>query len=86
MNKRDLYPELCGKIREKFRTQGAFARAIGLNPSTLSAKLAGRSQWSFAEVANACKVLKIPMQDAPLYFNHIFLQRELQDCNEDRLW
>ena len=81
MEKRDIYPELCGKIREKFRTQGAFAREIGMNPSTLSAKLAGKSQWSFDEVADTCYVLDIPLEEAPLYFNHIFLHKALQGCN-----
>lgn len=82
MEKRDVYPELCGKIREKYRTQRNFARAIGMNPTTLSSKLAGKTQWSFIEVANACRALEIPMADAPRYFNQIFLHRELQGCNE----
>lgn len=81
MEKRDLYPALCGKIREKFRTQEAFARAIGMNPSTLSGKLSGRSQWTFFEVERACRALDIHMADAPVYFNQIFLQKELQGCN-----
>lgn len=72
MEKRDLYPALCGKIREMYRTQGAFAKAIGMNPSTLSGKLSGRSQWSYIEVERACRALKISMADAPDYFN-IFL-------------
>lgn len=80
MEKRDLYPELCGKIREKYRTQEIFARKIGMNPSTLSSKLSGRSQWSYIEVANACRALGISMADAPIYFD-IFLKRKLQDCN-----
>ena len=82
MRKRDLYPELCGKIREKYRTQGAFAEAINMNPSTLSSKLSGRSQWSFEEVARACYVLGIHMADAPIYFHSIFLFKELQGCNK----
>lgn len=81
MEKLDVYPELCGKIREKFRTQQAFARAIGMNPSTLSSKLSGRTQWSFVEVANTCYALGIPMEEAPGYFN-IFLRDVLQGCNK----
>lgn len=82
MRKLDLYPELCGKIREKFRTQGAFAKAIGMNQSTLSSKLAGKSQWSFNEVANVCYALEISMEEAPQYFHQIFLRKELQGCNK----
>ena len=68
MRKKDLYPELCGKIRERFRTQERLARAIGMNPSTLSGKLAGRSQWSYAEVVSVCAALGIRMEDAWRYF------------------
>ena len=69
MEKQDLYPDLCGEIRKKFRTQGAFARAIGINPSTLSSKLSGRTQWSYSDVENICRVLEISMVDAPIFFN-----------------
>lgn len=85
MEKRDLYPELCGKIREKYRTQEAFARVIGMNPSTLSSKLSGRSQWTFIEVARVCAALDISMADAPGYFN-IFLHKVLQGCNEMNMY
>ena len=73
MDKKFLYPELCGKIREKYRTQGAFARYINMNPSTLSGKLTGKSQWSFEEVGRVCCALEIPMAEAPRYFKN-FLQ------------
>lgn len=68
MEKLDIYPDLCGKIRAKFRTQGALARAIGMNPSTLSSKLAGKTQWSFIDVEKICRALDIPMADAPNFF------------------
>ena len=68
MEKQDLYPELCGEIRKKYRTQGAFARAIGMNPSTLSGKLAGRTQWSYIDVETICRALNISMADAPNFF------------------
>lgn len=80
MERIDLYPELCGKIRAKYRTQRAFARSIGMNPSSLSSRLSGKSQWSYSEVAKVCESLEISMADAPLYFD-IFLRKELQDCN-----
>ena len=68
MVKQDMFPELCGEIRKKYRTQGAFARAIGMNPSTLSGKLAGKSQWSYIDVATICCALNIPMADSPNFF------------------
>ena len=68
MGKIDLYPALCGKIREKYRTQGNLARTIGMNPSTLSSKLAGKTQWSFIDVEKICRALDIPMAEAPIFF------------------
>lgn len=62
------YALLCDKIRKKFRTMRSFAAAIGMHPSTLSAKLNGKSQWAFWEVAKACEVLGIPLVEAPEYF------------------
>ena len=65
----EKYPELCGKICEKFGTRQAFAEAIGMHPSTLSAKLSGRSQWSFVEVVNSCRVLGISLVEAdPIFY------------------
>ena len=81
MEKRDIYPELCGKIREKFRTQAAFARAMEMNPTTLSNKLSGKSQWTFDEVAKACYLLGIPMEESQRYFDPFFLHQALQGCN-----
>lgn len=68
MERLDIYPELCGEIRKKYRTQRALARAIGMNPSTLSGKLAGKTQWSYLDVEKICRVLDIPMADAPNFF------------------
>lgn len=64
----DRYAPLCNEIRKKFRTMKAFAAAIGMHPSTLSAKLNGKTQWAFWEVAKSCEVLGIPLADAPAYF------------------
>lgn len=64
----NAYAPLCNLIRQKFRTMKAFADAIGMNPSTLSAKLNGKSQWAFWEVAKTCEVLGIPLAEAPAYF------------------
>lgn len=68
MKNPNRYALLCNEIRKKFRTMRAFAEAIGINPSTLSAKLSGKSQWTFGEVATACEVLGIPLAEAAEYF------------------
>lgn len=62
------YAPLCNRIRERFRTMRAFAAAVGINPSTLSAKLNGKSSWAYWEVAKACEVLGISLVEAPYYF------------------
>lgn len=64
----EKYPKLAGQIREKYRTQQAFAAAIGMHSSTLSAKMRGRTQWAFDEVATACRLLDIPLSQAEDYF------------------
>jgi len=64
----ERYAPLCNAIRQKFRTQRAFAEAIGVNPSTLSSKLNGKASWTFGEVAKSCEVLGIPLAEAPDYF------------------
>lgn len=68
MKDENRYAPLCNKIRIKFRTMRGFAEAVGMHPSTLSAKLNGKSQWAFWEVAKSCEVLEIPLVEAPEYF------------------
>lgn len=62
------YAKLRGKIYAKFRTQGEFADAIGMDRATLSGKMNGRTQWTLDEVARACDVLGIPLSEAHEYF------------------
>ena len=62
------YTKLRGKIVEVYRTQSAFADALGINKATLNGKLNNRSQWTADEIANACDLLGIPLCDAHLYF------------------
>lgn len=62
------YTKLRGKIVEVFRTQAAFAEAMGMNKATLNGKLNNRSQWTNNEIAKACDLLGIPLKDAYLYF------------------
>lgn len=62
------YAKLRGRIVEKFGSQSAFAAAIGWREALLSAKLNSKSEWSFSEVMEACKLLEIPVNEAHLYF------------------
>ena len=62
------YAKLRGIIREKFKTQEAFAKAMNMRISTLSAKLNDRSEWTKTQIMRACELLEIPIADAHLYF------------------
>lgn len=62
------YSKLRGKIREVFGTQEAFATAMGMDKSTLSAKLNGKTDWTKAEMEKACSLLGIPLMEMHFYF------------------
>ena len=61
-----------GKLREKikivFGTQKSFADAMGLNVSTLNAKLNSKTDWTINEVEKVCTLLNIPTSEAKDYF------------------
>lgn len=61
-----------GKLREeigkKFTDNDQFADAMDFNPSTLSKKLNGGSDWKRAEIEKACELLNIPMEKVHEYF------------------
>jgi hypothetical protein len=62
------YRKLRGKIKEVYDTHTAFAKALGLDPATLSYKLNNKSEWTSGEIAKACDLLNIPLVDAHIYF------------------
>ena len=62
------YNKLCGRIKEVFGTQKAFALAMEMNGSTLSLKLGGKAEWIRSEIVKACELLAIPLEEAHLYF------------------
>ena len=68
MEKCEKYANLRGVIRAKFGTQQSFSQVLNMHPSTLSAKLNGRTEWAYNEVTAACKLLNIPLTDAHQYF------------------
>lgn len=62
------YDKLRGRIREKFRTDGAFAKALGMREATLSRKLNGRSEWDRPQMEAACRLLDVPVTELHVYF------------------
>lgn len=62
------YAKLRGAIREKFRTQGNFARAMNMHSTTLSKKLSEQTEWTRQEIERACELLGIPGEELHTYF------------------
>lgn len=60
--------KLRGLIREKYGTQAAFADALGMSETTLSAKLNGKTEWTRQEIETTCKILGISAENIPTYF------------------
>lgn len=62
------YAKLRGKIKEMYGSQDNFAAAIGMDRSTLSIKLNGKSDWTRTEIEKSCVLLEIPFVEAFNYF------------------
>ncbi len=62
------YAKLKGKIKEVFGTQGAFAQAMGMDNTTISAKLNNKTPWKDEEIEKACGLLGIPIEQVHEYF------------------
>lgn len=62
------YAKLKGKIREVFGKNENFAKALGIDVSSLSAKLNNKTPWKREEIEKACLLLGIPIEDVYLYF------------------
>lgn len=62
------FGKLKGKIKEVFNTQYAFAEAMGWKQPALNQRLNGAVEWKASEIAKACDLLHIPLDEAYLYF------------------
>lgn len=62
------YAKLRGRIIEVFGTNAVFAKAMDIDPSSLSAKLTNKSPWKREEIEKACELLGIPIEQVHLYF------------------
>ena len=62
------YAKLRGKIREVYGTQSGFAEAMGMDLSTLSAKLNNKTAWKREEIEKACGLLHINITEVHIYF------------------
>ena len=62
------YSKLLGRMRELGYTQEKLARAIGLNESTLNAKLNNKGYFNNFHIDKICEVLDISKTEIGSYF------------------
>lgn len=62
------YTLLRKTIKEKYRTEGAFAEALGIDRTSLYAKLINKTEWKREEIEKACLLLDIPINEVHVYF------------------
>lgn len=62
------YRKLRGRIKEKFNTQSAFAKAMGLSDVTISNKLNNNVEWGQEEIEKSVAILGIAYSDIHSYF------------------
>ena len=62
------YSKLKGRIKEKFGTQKAFSKAIGMQESSLTVKLTGTQYFSQRNIYKIIRVLDIDPRDVTAYF------------------
>ena len=62
------YGKLRGRIKEKFGTQSAFAKVLGLSDVSVSNKLNNNVEWGQEEIEKSVMVLDIAYTDIHSYF------------------
>lgn len=62
------YGKLRGRIREKFGTQSAFAKVVGLSDVSVSNKLNNNVEWGQEEIERSVRALDIAYTDIHSYF------------------
>lgn len=69
------YSLLLGKITEKYGTRAKFAKAMGVSMHTISLKLNEKIVWKQDEIAKACGLLNIRMNEIARYFFVLKVQK-----------
>ena len=62
------YRKLKGKIVEVFGSQKEFAKAMGINPVSMSKKLTNKAYFSQKEIEKAKEILNLGRGTADTYF------------------
>lgn len=72
------YSKLLGRIKEKYSTQANFAKVMDLSERSISQKINGKCGWKQQEIARACRVLNIEVENIPEFFFTINVQSNEQ--------
>lgn len=75
------YNKLRGRIVEIFNTQSNFASAMGWSERTLSLKMNGMRSWKQIDICKAIQLLKLTIEDIPIYFFTLKVQNIEQKNN-----
>ena len=62
------YSKLRGRIQEKYRAEGKFARDINRSPNYLSKVMMGKANFSAVDIYRIAQALDIPTDEIGLYF------------------
>lgn len=62
------FGKLREEIRKKFKNLGEFADAVGIDRSTLSMKINGKTAFRQDEIEKICKLLNISIEQVYDYF------------------
>lgn len=62
------YSKLRGRIKEKFGTEGMFAKRINRDCSTFSKKINNKGEFTSDEIFRMAKLLDIPDDEIGVYF------------------
>lgn len=60
--------KLKRRIKDRFRTQREFAKAVGMTETSLSRHLRGERSWKAVDVLKVAEVLEIPDSEVRSYF------------------
>ena len=62
------YAKLKGRITEKYGTQKAFSRLLGISETALTTKLSGKAYFSQPQVEKSAGLLDIPLGEIGIFF------------------
>lgn len=62
------YSKLRGRIRELYKTEGMFAKELGISSVSLSVKLNNKVGFTSTEILESLKLLDLEISEVDTYF------------------